>query len=81
AKALKDRLPPLEVQVNAKSGEGGNLFGSISPKQIVEPLKAQHDLSFDKPKMELPHGIPPLVYPNVPWKRHKRVEVPIRVIP
>ena len=34
-KQLKD----IEVEVSAKTGEGGKLFGSISTKQIAEALK------------------------------------------
>lgn len=79
AKALKERLAALEVEVKAKSGEGGKLFGSISTKQIAEALKAQHDIKIDKRKMELPHGIHALGYTNVPVKLHKEVEGTIRV--
>ncbi|HEC2145515.1 TPA: 50S ribosomal protein L9 [Staphylococcus delphini] len=79
AKALKERLATLEVEVKAKSGEGGKLFGSISTKQIAEALKAQHDIKIDKRKMELPHGIHALGYTNVPVKLHKEVEGTIRV--
>ena len=68
AKALKETLSNIEVEVSAKTGEGGKLFGSVSTKQIAEALKAQHDIKIDKRKMDLPNGIHSLGYTNVPVK-------------
>ena len=79
AKALKETLSNIEVEVSAKTGEGGKLFGSVSTKQIAEALKAQHDIKIDKRKMDLPNGIHSLGYTNVPLKLDKEVEGTIRV--
>lgn len=79
AKALKETLSNIEVQVSAKTDEGGKLFGSVSTKQIAEALKAQHDIKIDKRKMDLPNGIHSLGYTNVPVKLDKEVEGTIRV--
>lgn len=79
AKALKETLSNIEVEVSAKTGEGGKLFGSVSTKQIAEALKAQHDIKIDKRKMDLPKGIHSLGYTNVPVKLDKEVEGTIRV--
>ncbi|MCQ9291623.1 50S ribosomal protein L9 [Staphylococcus hyicus] len=79
AKALKAKLESLEVEVTAKSGESGKLFGSVSTKQIAEALNKQHGIKIDKRKMELSHGIQALGYTNVPVKLHKEVEGVIRV--
>ena len=79
AKALKAKLEEIEVEVSAKTGEGGKLFGSVSTKQIAEALKTQHDIKIDKRKMDLPQGIHALGYTNVPVKLDKEVEGTIRV--
>ncbi|HBI3406664.1 TPA: 50S ribosomal protein L9 [Staphylococcus aureus] len=79
AKALKETLSNIEVEVSEKTGEGGKLFGSVSTKQIAEALKAQHDIKIDKRKMDLPNGIHSLGYTNVPVKLDKEVEGTIRV--
>ncbi|EJO9865073.1 TPA: 50S ribosomal protein L9 [Staphylococcus aureus] len=79
AKALKETLSNIEVEVSAKTGEGGKLFGSVSTKQIAKALKAQHDIKIDKRKMDLPNGIHSLGYTNVPVKLDKEVEGTIRV--
>ena len=49
AKDLKAKLEELTVQIKAKSGEGGRLFGSVSTKQVAEALqKAQIVLRFQQ---------------------------------
>ena len=77
--AKASKLEEIEVEVSAKTGEGGKLFGSVSTKQIAEALKTQHDIKIDKRKMDLPQGIHALGYTNVPVKLDKEVEGTIRV--
>ncbi|RIM89343.1 50S ribosomal protein L9 [Staphylococcus xylosus] len=79
AKQLKAQLSEIEVEVSAKTGEGGKLFGSVSTKQITQALQEQHNIKIDKRKMELPNGIHALGYTNVPVKLDKEVEGTIRV--
>ncbi|MGD6771797.1 50S ribosomal protein L9 [Staphylococcus simulans] len=79
AKALAKHLEDIEVEVTAKSGEGGKLFGSVSTKQIAQALQKQHDIKIDKRKMDLPNGIHALGYTNVPVKLDKKVDGTIRV--
>lgn len=79
AEQLKERIEALEVNVTAKSGDGGRLFGSVSSKQVVEALKDQHDIKIDKRKMELPDGIRSLGYTNVPVKLHNQVTATMKV--
>ncbi|MGO2107674.1 50S ribosomal protein L9 [Staphylococcus equorum] len=79
AKQLKEQLSHIEVEVSAKTGEGGKLFGSVSTKQITQALQKQHDIKIDKRKMDLPNGIHALGYTNVPVKLDKEVEGTIRV--
>ena len=39
AKALKAKLEEIEVEVSAKTGEGGKLFGSVSTNKLLKHLK------------------------------------------
>ena len=39
AKELKAKLEEITVELTAKSGEGGRLFGSITSKQIAEEFR------------------------------------------
>ena len=57
AKQLKEKLEQITVQLSAKAGEGGRLFGSITSKQIAEALQSQHQNKIDKRKIELDDAI------------------------
>ncbi|ADI28369.1 50S ribosomal protein L9 [Geobacillus sp. G4] len=79
AKKLKEELEKLTVEIPAKAGEGGRLFGSITSKQIAEALQAQHGLKLDKRKIELADAIRSLGYTNVPVKLHPEVTATLKV--
>jgi large subunit ribosomal protein L9 len=79
AKKLKEKLEGLTVEFQAKAGEGGRLFGSITSKQIAEELNKQHKIKIDKRKIELEQPIKALGYTNVPVKLHPEVEGMIKV--
>lgn len=50
ANLLKEKLKDLTVEVYAKVGDNGKLFGSISLKQIEEELFKQYQIKIDKRK-------------------------------
>ncbi|WP_152657482.1 50S ribosomal protein L9 [Oceanobacillus sp. CFH 90083] len=76
---LKDKLADLTVELEAKSGENGRLFGSITSKQISEGLNKQHGYKIDKRKLELDEPIRALGYTNVPVKLHPEVSGSVKV--
>lgn len=76
---LKDALAKLTVEITAKSGKDGRLFGSITSKQIAEQLQKQHGHKVDRRKMELDDPIRTLGYTNVPVKLHSEVSGTIKV--
>jgi len=78
-KQLKVELEKLTVEIEAKSGEGGRLFGSVTSKQIADELKKTHNIKLDKRKLDLPDGIRALGYTNVPAKLHPEVSATIKV--
>ncbi|AKS39758.1 50S ribosomal protein L9 [Anoxybacillus gonensis] len=79
AKQLKEKIDTLTVELFAKAGEGGRLFGSITSKQIAEALQQQHDIKIDKRKIELDDAIRALGYTNVPVKLHPEVTATLKV--
>ncbi|AEB26231.1 MULTISPECIES: 50S ribosomal protein L9 [Bacillus] len=79
AKDLKETLEQLTVELSAKSGEGGRLFGSVTSKQIAEALQKTHKIKVDKRKLELQDGIRTLGYTNVPVKLHPEVQAVLKV--
>ena len=79
AKKLKETVENLTVELSAKSGDSGRLFGSITSKQIAEELKKTHQIKVDKRKIELDYPIRSLGFTNVPVKLHQDVTATLRV--
>lgn len=79
SKELKEVLEKLTVELKAKSGEGGRLFGSITSKQIAEALQKAHNIKVDKRKIEMDDAIRALGYTNVPVKLHPEVTATLKV--
>lgn len=73
AKKLKEVLDNVTVELLAKAGEGGRLFGSITTKQIAEELQKKHGIKVDKRKMELNDAIRTLGSTKVPVKLYHEV--------
>lgn len=76
---LKEQLEKVTVEMKAKSGEGGRLFGSITTKQIADELYKIEDIKVDRRKMELPDAIRALGYTNIPIKIHLDVIATLKV--
>jgi|SRR5699024_1315091 len=79
AEEIKETLEKATVEIKAKSGDSGQLFGSITNKQIAEELKKQHQLEVDRRKIELPEPIRSLGTTKVPVKLHPDVTGTINV--
>lgn len=79
AKKLKEQLENITVELKAKAGEGGRLFGSVTSKQIADQLKKAHNIQIDKRKIDLPDAIRSLGYTNVPIKLHSEVTATLKV--
>ncbi|MCM3359725.1 MULTISPECIES: 50S ribosomal protein L9 [unclassified Psychrobacillus] len=79
AKKLKETLEQLTVELKAKSGNDGRLFGSVTTKQIAAQLEKTNGIKIDKRKMELDDAIRALGYTNVPVKLHQEVVATLKV--
>lgn len=53
ARELKDKVIHLE----AKGGEKGKLYGSVTSQEIADALLSQHQIEMDRRKIELPEPI------------------------
>jgi large subunit ribosomal protein L9 len=78
-KKLKETVEGITVELKAKSGEGGRLFGSISSKQIVEELQKVHGIKLDKRKFEMNDAIRGLGVTNIKVKLHQEVTATLKV--
>ncbi len=53
ARALKGKV----IQISARGGEGGKLYGTVTNEQIAQALRAQHGVEIDKRRIELEEPI------------------------
>lgn len=67
------------IELKAKAGSDGRLFGAISSKQIVVAAEQQLGIKLDKRKMDMKEPIRSLGYRNVKVKLHKNVEATLRI--
>lgn len=71
AQALAEKLKTFEVKVTASSGADGRLYGSITSKDIVEKLQADHQITIDKRKLVM----------NDPIKTYGKYEIEVKLYP
>lgn len=57
AQARADKLKDAVVQIMAKAGDEGKLFGSIGSKDIADALAAAHGVELTKSEILLPNGV------------------------
>lgn len=81
AKDLKDLLEKEDtvIQLKAKSGEDGRLFGSITSKQIAAELKKQYKIKLDKRKIDLKNPIRALGFTRTNVRLHPDVVATLTV--
>ena len=57
AKKAAERMKTITLQIKAKAGENGKIFGGVTPKEIAEELKKQCNIEVDKKKINLSETI------------------------
>jgi large subunit ribosomal protein L9 len=57
AQEIKAQLEALQVNLPARAGEGGRLFGSVTQSDVVEAVKAAGGPLLDKKRVQLPGHI------------------------
>lgn len=81
AAKLAAQINELTVKIEAKAGENGKLFGSITSQNVADALKFTHHIAIDKKKFVLPDGIKQIglsevevrVYPDI----HAKLKVSV----
>ena len=79
AKELGARLAKVTVELQAKTGGGEKLFGSVTNKEIAEAVNAQLNVSIDKRKIEIKDPIKTLGTYTVMAKLHAKVHQEFKV--
>ena len=79
AEQLKNKLNDITVEIKAKSGADGRLFGSVTSKQIADKLKKTYKIEIDRRKIDLKDPLRSLGHHKVPVKLHQEVPGTINV--
>lgn len=75
---LKKKIEKLTITFKVKTGAQDKVFGSISPKQIVEKLK-DNGYDIDKKQIKINNTISSIGYHNVEIELHKKVVANLKI--
>jgi large subunit ribosomal protein L9 len=78
AEATARQLAAKRIEIKARSGEGGRLFGSVTSTDIAEAVEAQMGIKLDRRKLSV-EPIKSLGTHEVPVRLHTEVEVPLTI--
>lgn len=81
AQQISEQLRSLTVRVQAKAGEGGRLFGQVTPAQIAEAVAKAGGPKIDRKRLQIGSPIKSLGAHVVHLRLHAEVEaeIPIEV--
>jgi large subunit ribosomal protein L9 len=79
AQALADQLSGQRIELRARAGDGGRLFGSVTSANVVDAVRAQTGVELDRRKTQLAEPLKELGAVEVPVKLHSDVEVTLTV--
>lgn len=79
AQALADQLTGKRIELRARAGEGGRLFGSVTSADVADAVRAQTGVELDRRKTQLAEPLKELGAVEVPVKLHADVEVTLTV--
>ena len=75
---LKEKIEKITISFKVKTGAHDKVFGSISPKQIVEELKNK-GFDIDKKQIKINNSISSLGFHNVSIELHKKVIANLKI--
>ena len=75
AEQLGEKIKKIVLIIKVKTGENGNLFGSVTNKEIAEELEKQAKIKIDKKKISLNEAIKMVGTRTVNVKLHPKVTV------
>lgn len=73
------KIGELNIVVNAKVGEEGRLYGTVTSKEVAQHLADQHGIEVDRKQIEIPHAIKAVGDHSVNIKLHPEVSTQLRV--
>ncbi|MGZ4104857.1 MAG: 50S ribosomal protein L9 [Actinomycetota bacterium] len=79
AQQIAAQLGALKVRVQAKAGEGGRLFGQVTPAQIADAIAKSGGPKVDKKRLHLEEPIKSLGAHRAHLRLHPEVEAEIEI--
>ena len=79
AEKIGAKLKGQKLEIKAKVGEGGRLFGSVTTQEIADQLRKQFSVEIDKRKIDVQEPIKTLGSHPVTVKVHPKVHVTVTV--
>lgn len=79
ARELADSLAALSIRVNAKAGEGGRLFGQVTPQSVAEAITKAGGPKIDKRRLHIDGPIKSLGVHRATLRLHPEVEADLSI--
>ena len=79
ANKLAKQIKEITLEIKAKSGGAGRLFGSITSKDIVDGLKKDFNIDIDKRKLNLHDSIKTLGEHDIEIKLYTNINTKLKV--
>ena len=79
AQQMAQQLGSLKVRIQAKAGEGGRLFGQVTPAQIAEAIAKAGGPKIDKKRLHLEEPVKSLGAHRAHLRLHPEVEAEIEI--
>jgi large subunit ribosomal protein L9 len=73
ANEVKGQLEGLSVKLALRAGNGGRLYGSVTPAEIVDAVKAAGGPELDRRRLQLPNAVKTLGDYRVSVRLHPEV--------
>ena len=73
ANEVKDQLEALTIKMSVRAGDGGRLYGSITPAEIVDAVRQAGGPELDRRRVELPGHVKSVGDYKVRVKLHPEV--------
>jgi large subunit ribosomal protein L9 len=79
AAATANQLAVARIEIKARGGEGGRLFGSVTTADVAAAVEAQTGIHIDRRKLHLEEPIKTLGVHEVPIRLHAEVDAILTV--
>jgi large subunit ribosomal protein L9 len=79
AQAIAARLDGVRIEVKARAGEGGKLFGSVTNADVADAVRGATEVELDRRSIDLPEPIKELGPASLPVRLHPDVAVELQV--